>query len=115
MATTPTFNSPPQPAAQGTGAPPQAQSPQGSGLQGPASPIMQLLSNWHRVSGEIGQVHPQIASMMQKVASETQQALMILAKEQTQGQQQGGLPTQPESQPTGQATVPPHNYPPSGY
>lgn len=88
---------------------------QGQGLQGPPSPIMQLLGGWHRVSGEIGAVHPQIASMMQKVASATQEALMILAREHTQGQQgQGGLPAHQDS---GQSRVPPQQpagYPPQG-
>jgi len=54
------------------GGPPEAQTPQqGQRLQSPTPPIMQLLGGWHRVSGEIGQVHPQIASAIQKVASAT--------------------------------------------
>jgi hypothetical protein len=81
---------------------------------------MQLLGNWIRVSLEIGQHHQQIMAMMQKIASATREALTILAREATQGQQgQSGLPAQPESQPTGASTVPPpaapQGYPPSGY
>jgi hypothetical protein len=80
---------------------------------------MVLLSNWERVAGEIGQFHPRIASMMNKVSSATKESLMILARSFSQGQQQGGLPTQdttgvpqtaqaqPQAQPAG--------YQPSGY
>jgi hypothetical protein len=80
------------------GGAPEAQAPQqGQPLQSPAPPILQLLGGWHRVSGEIGQHHPQIASMMQKVASATREALTILAREHVGGgiqQGQGqGLPT----------------------
>jgi hypothetical protein len=81
-------------------------------MQAPASAIMQLLGGWHRVSGEIGQVHPQIASQMQKVASATQEALMILAREHTQGQGPGGSLAQ---QDTGQSRVPSPPQQPAGY
>jgi len=88
------------------GGPPEAQGPQqGQGSQRPAPKIMELLGNWHRVSGEMGQVHPQIASAMQKVASETQSALMVLAREHVQG---GGVQ---QGTPTAQtATIPGDNF-----
>ncbi len=84
-------------------------------MEAAAPPILVQLGNWVRVSGEIGAHHPQIAAQMQKVEQESREALMILAKEMTQGQQGQGLPTKPESQPTGQGTVPPHNNPPQEY
>jgi hypothetical protein len=71
----------------------QGQSPQGQGSQRPAPKIMELLGNWHRVAGEMGQVHPRIASAMNKIASETQSALMVLAREHVQQGQGQGLPT----------------------
>jgi hypothetical protein len=53
----------------------------------------------------MGQVHPQIASAMQKVASETQSALMVLAREHVQG---GGVQ---QGTPTAQtATIPGDNF-----
>ena len=80
------------------------QQPTGQGLDRAAPPIMQLLSNWQRVSAEIGQVHPQISAPMDKIGKETQSALMVLAREATAQQgQRGGMPTpQPPSsqQPT---------------
>ena len=69
--------------------------PQGQGLQQQASPVMRLLSGWMRVSQEIGQHHPPIAAMMQKIGQEVQAALMILAREVT-GQE--GLPTEQGAQ-----------------
>lgn len=79
-------------------------------MEAAASPVMQLLSNWHRVSGEIAQHFPMIASMMQKVASETQQALLILAREASQDQQ--GQGSQPSATPQ---TAQPQGYQPSGF
>jgi hypothetical protein len=98
----PTFNIPPQPnAQQPQGGAPEAQAPQpGQGMQGPAPAIMRLLGAWHRVAGEIGQHHPQIASQMNKVADATQQALVLLARETTQRQQGQGLPTDQSAQPS---------------
>ena len=87
-ATTPGFNTPPQQSQGGASAPQQ-----GQGMQGPAPAIMQLLGGWFKVSQEIGQFHPQIAPQMNKVGQAVQESLMILAR-QTNGQQEGGLPTQ---------------------
>lgn len=106
--TTPGFSGPqPQQPPQGAGAPPPQQ---GQQLQSPAPPIMQLLGNWHRVGGEIGQAYPMIASQMQKVASATQEALMVLAREHTQRQQGQGLPTDEGAQPTAQPTLQAQGY-----
>ena len=116
----PTFNSntPPQQLPDGGPQQPQGGAPETQGPQQGqriASPIMQLLGNWHRVAGEIGAHHPQIASMMQKVASITQEGLMILAREATG--QQGGLPTDTTAAPQTTPAQPqtnPAGYPPSG-
>jgi len=113
--TTPGFSSSTPPAQPPQGGAPEAQgqAPQG-GVQNPAPPIMQLLGGWHRVAGEIGQHHPPIMAMMQKVASATQEALMILAREHTKRQQGQGLPTD-QGAPSAQFTASPAGYPPSGY
>lgn len=98
----PILQSPPHP-------PQSSGQPQGQGLDAPASRILQWLAGWIKVAQEIAEVHPQIASMMTKVSGAVREALGILARE-ANAQQGQGLP--PESQPTGQATVPPQ---PSSY
>lgn len=104
----PTFSTPPQPNSQSVGTP--SQGPQGQGLDAPASRILRLLADWIRVSQEIGEVHPQISSQMNKVGQSVREALGILAREATQRQ---GLPTPPEQQLPAQAAQ--ASYPPSGY
>ena len=79
----PQQQSPPSDPQQPQGGAPEGQAPQqGQRLQSPAPPIMQLLGGWHRVSGEIGEVHPQILAMMQKISAATREALTILARAQ---------------------------------
>ena len=108
--TTPGLNAPPQSPQQpqqGAGAP---QGPQ-QGLQAPAPPILQLLGGWHRVCQEISQAYPMIASMMQKIATSTREALTILAKQHVQSQQPQGVPTDQTAQPQpATAGNPPSDY-----
>jgi hypothetical protein len=72
---------------------------------------MRLLGNWARVASEIGQVHSNIQAMMVKLADATREALVILAREASQGQQQGGLPTRDA---TVKQQPPTASYPPQG-
>lgn len=85
--------------------------PAGQGLQQAASPVMQLLANWMRVAGEVGQHYSMIADKMNKIAGHCREALMILAREATQGQQGQGLPTQDA---TALQQPPIAGYPPQG-
>lgn len=92
--------------------------PAGQGLQQAASPVMQLLANWMRVAAEVGQHYSMIADKMNKIAGHCREALMILAREATQGQQGQGLPTEQSAQlnattQPGQRTM--SQYPPAGY
>ena len=106
----PTMPMPASGPQQPQGGAPEGQSPQG-GLQDPASPVMQLLANWMRVAGEVGQHYSMIADKMQKITSAVREALMILAREHSQGQQGRRLPSDTD-QPQGQQEA---SYPPSGY
>jgi hypothetical protein len=83
---------------------PPSQTPgaQGDGLQQEASPALRLLANWHRVASEIGEVFPQIAAMMAKVADATREALVVLAREHQTGQPQGLPPQDVAAVPTPQ-------------
>jgi hypothetical protein len=63
------------------------QPPSQGAMQQPASPIQQLLAGWFRVSQEIGQHFPQIASMMSKVGRAVQEAQQVLISPQDAPQQ----------------------------
>ena len=78
-------------------------------LQTQAPEILVRLGHWHRVAGEIGQHHPQIATEMRAISDATRKALTILAKEHVQGQQGQRLSTDQTAQPQSS------NYPPQGY